>query len=767
METGMAISGRKKIGFIISETSSSTTYENELWTAAHDAAIAKGFDLVIIVGSDFSDLARTGISSPRNMIYDMCDPEDFDGIVLATTTTCMGLDAAGSARFIKRFEKRPLVLINGPQGNYRSLVDNKGGVYGTITHLIKEHGKKRIGYIRGPEGTEADDRFAAYKKALSDNGLPYDDSLVFMGKFLQSSGVACAKEFIGTRKVRFDAIAAANDSMAIGVVRGLRELGMRVPEDVAVVGFDDNDVAAIHNPPLTTVRQPVYAQAYRAIEMVCDLIGGKSIPRDQAQETEAVFRQSCGCRSYSAEKSAAAVPAGFAAGNWKKNEEANAAKLVADCGIPDKQSSAAREFALRTGRFIGKGEDSDELFALFGAFHELAFSSTEDPAVLRAWRSYVKALVGHFSQMAESKQGELSAERLSFQLELIMRDLTIQAEGMRRLSASLNTRDLRRFLQAIGVTYEISEILGILNAEMPKVGVAGYSLALADSETAVDGKAPQWLRQKQAYVDGKAIAPDSGNDRFDAARLFFRNIFDAKRRTIVVFPLTFGAECIGIIAMETNTREGHVFDEIARQLSASMAGSRLLNDSRSAAILIAERYEHIKRLVLPMIESLEHVARLASGKSQDVKGIADMAQESNNRLDGTIATIGRMSKSIGGMAGLIKAIDDISATINLVSLNASIEASHAGQYGKGFSVIAKEIKKLAESTQEKSAEISASIAEVRGNMGNTTKAGQQCMDSYNEEETGVKTLIEIFEAITRDMQSLASDGRKILDTMKA
>jgi phosphoserine phosphatase RsbU/P len=768
MEAPLAISARKTIAFIVNDISGSTSYENDLWTGVHDAAVERDVDLLVIAGGDFNEKARNGKADPRNMIYGLFRPEEYDGIILATTTTCMGLNAAETARFAERFGARPFVMLNGIPGKHRSLVDNEGGAYAAIEHLIKAHGKKRIAYIRGPEGTEADERFAAYKDALADNGLPFDERLVYMGKFLQSSGVACAKELIEVRKADFDAIGAANDSMAIGMIKGLKERGFRVPRDIAVTGFDDTEGAAYHNPPLSTVRQPVYKQARRAVEMACDLMAGKAIQADQTQATEPIYRQSCGCnflgRGEGADRSAGPLSG---AGRFEEADfSARILKAVGDAGLGGADSARAVEFSGRVAAYLRRDAHATSPDSIFSEFDEIGSSAMEDISSARAWRNYVEKLKPLLAGLGETPSDREAADKLWLALDLMASEMTIRAEGMRKLTAARNAVVLREVSESISVTYEVDEIIGLLDSTLPRVGISGYSLAeIADGNVAGPG-GNRMLRQIHAFVDGKALVPAADTALFPASSIFLRGPFAGKRRTIVAYPLTFGSELTGIIAMEAASGDGGAFLEIARRLSGSMAGARLLEESRHAARSVAERSERIERLTLPMIESLERVARLATEKSRDVRSIADMAKRSFERLDGTIGTMEKTSGSVGNMAELIGAIDDISTTINLVSLNASIEASRAGQFGRGFAVIAKEVKKLAESTQVKSSEISSSIKTILDNMGKTADSGKQCLDSYRAEETGVKTLIEIFEAITRDMEVLAQDGRRILDTMK-
>jgi phosphoserine phosphatase RsbU/P len=769
MEDRTAMPARKTIGFIINATSGSTNYENDLWTGAHAAAESRGADLVVIAGGDFIEKSRSGKADPRNALYDLFRPEGFDAVVLASTSVLMGLGPEEAAGFVKRFDSVPFVMINGLKGRHRSLVDNRGGVYASIDHLVKAHGRKRIGYIRGPEGTEADERFEAYKRALADNGLPYDERLVYVGKFLQSSGVACAKELVDERKADFDAIGAANDSMAIGMIMGLRERGIRVPEDVAVVGFDDMDTAAFNNPPLTTVRQPVYGQAFRAVEMACDIAEGRETQRDRTMETELVLRRSCGCSPRASSGTARPAPEGGAAGGAAGAADEDAIALaIRSSGLSGADAESALSLASSIFDAIKGARFNDGVDAACARFEEIAVQRMDDDSAMRSWRKFLRELSKAYPALATTPDRERAAEILSLRLELSAGEIALREAGKRRSASARNAVALRWLSQSMGSTYETEEIVGLLDSELRRNGIPGYSLALAvaDAKAGECAGGVAELRQVSAFADGSSIRPREGSEKFPASLLFERRHFSGKRRTIVVYPLTFGARLTGVIAMESAALEGSVFDAVARQLSSSLEGARLLAESRESERLAAERAQMIGSLARPMISSLDRVAGIASGKSDDVRKIAGMAAKSYGRLDGTIRGIGKMSESIADMAGLIEAIEDVSVTIDLVSLNASIEASHAGQFGRGFSVIAKEIKKLSESTQANSALVSNTIAEIKDKMRDADGAGRECLASYREEESGVADLIKTFESITSEMQSLAEDGRRILAAMK-
>lgn len=171
-------------------------------------------------------------------------------------------------------------------------VDNVNAAYNAVSHLIRL-GYKRIATITGVvNSTVSMDRKEGYLKALAERGRPVDESLIVEGDFTEAGGYFAMHHLLDARP---DAVFAASDIMAIGAMRAIREAGLSVPEDVAVVGFDDLPLAKIPNPQLTTVRQPVFQFGFQAVEILIDLIeNGISPARRVIMDTELIIRDSCG-----------------------------------------------------------------------------------------------------------------------------------------------------------------------------------------------------------------------------------------------------------------------------------------------------------------------------------------------------------------------------------------------------------------------------------------------------------------------------------------
>ncbi len=192
----------------------------------------------------------------------------------------------------------PLVVMGRPfrSDNVTYVdIDNIYASYQAVSHLIRL-GRKRIGTIAGPSASTVGlDRKEGYRKALSEKGIRVDEDLIVEADFTEASGYDAMLRLLPAKP---DAIFAASDAMAIGAIRAVRERGLRVPDDVAFVGFDDLPLATLPNIQLTTIRQPVVQFGMRAVEALIDQIDNDDRqPHRIIMETELIIRDTCGATS--------------------------------------------------------------------------------------------------------------------------------------------------------------------------------------------------------------------------------------------------------------------------------------------------------------------------------------------------------------------------------------------------------------------------------------------------------------------------------------
>jgi LacI family transcriptional regulator len=171
-------------------------------------------------------------------------------------------------------------------------VDNVQAAYQAVCHLARL-GYQRIGMITGlTNSTVGLDRKEGYLKALLDQGLTMEKSLIVEGDFSEIGGYHGMEQLLPARP---DAVFAASDQMAMGAMRFVRDSGLRVPEDIAFVGFDDLPQSSLADPALTTVHQPITQFGIKAVEVLIDLIEHGTKPAQRViMNTELVIRDSCG-----------------------------------------------------------------------------------------------------------------------------------------------------------------------------------------------------------------------------------------------------------------------------------------------------------------------------------------------------------------------------------------------------------------------------------------------------------------------------------------
>jgi len=162
------------------------------------------------------------------------------------------------------------------------------------TKYLWSLGHKRIGFISGLMDSDVSkDRFLGYKSALNDNGLEEDKTLIFKGDYSYESGEKGAEYFLALPKPP-TAIICANDSMAIGAMKMIREKGLNIPEDISVIGFDDIEVASKVFPPLTTIAAPIKEIADKSVTMLLSAINGNDLDYQHViLPAHLIIRDSC------------------------------------------------------------------------------------------------------------------------------------------------------------------------------------------------------------------------------------------------------------------------------------------------------------------------------------------------------------------------------------------------------------------------------------------------------------------------------------------
>lgn len=246
------------------------------------AARARGLHLLVSSSHDNADEAASTLRTMRGRV---------DGLLVMSPHANPGFLSDNLPPAL------PAVLMNTGSGDGRHAwltVDNHGGAYAMTRHLMAG-GRRRIAFIRGPDNNiDAAERLRGYRDAMGE-WVDEPGSCSLSGDFLEESGYRAGRAVLGMTP-RPQAVFAANDMMALGCLSAFSEAGVRVPEDIALAGFDDIPMARYTTPSLSTVRVRIAEFGARALERLVEAIERPDDMQavEQLMPTELVIRTSCG-----------------------------------------------------------------------------------------------------------------------------------------------------------------------------------------------------------------------------------------------------------------------------------------------------------------------------------------------------------------------------------------------------------------------------------------------------------------------------------------
>lgn len=271
------------VGLVVNETNDtlfSDPYFARVARGAHAALSERDVALVLALAADdrerdrLVDLAALRLDGLL-VVHGHGDPELVESLVAAGVPTVFAGRTSTSTT-------QDLWWVDS---------DNAAGAQAAVAHLL-DRGRRRVAHISGPlDMVAGQDRLAGWRAAHEAAGVAVDETLLEPGNFSSQSG-STAMEALLERAPDLDAVFAANDLMAIGAMQVLRDAGRAVPDDVAVVGFDDIDAASHASPPLTTVAQDIDAMGRRLAELLLLELGGGGAPQQEILATHLVVRSS-------------------------------------------------------------------------------------------------------------------------------------------------------------------------------------------------------------------------------------------------------------------------------------------------------------------------------------------------------------------------------------------------------------------------------------------------------------------------------------------
>jgi DNA-binding LacI/PurR family transcriptional regulator len=524
--------------------------EINLWHGVADRAQERNVNLICFSGG--IPYWHEQYEAQRNIVFNIPNTENVDGLLIWSSILSHTLDRNSLKAFCLRYSPLPTISMGMILPSIPSVqIDMRKGMRKLLSHLIEDHGRRKIAFIRGLEvSQDAEERYQAYLETLKQYNLPVDPSLIISGDFRRYSGAAAIKQLLATHHMGFDALASANDNMAIGAMQVLQAEGIRIPDDVAVVGFDDIEETRATTPSLTTVRAPLRLLGSKGVDLILSRLARESIPDQILLETELVRRQSCGCQQMANEHQGTyhhhtTVPS-------KDTSSIEQISLIRE--IDGILTKLAPSTPLETGlskkmldSFLGEvpsGDNQPDVFIqTLGEILSQITSGTE----IVEWQEVLNIIRSKVLLLCQTNEEVIRAQDLLENGYRIVGEMAHRRQLYQRLEAEDQTSRLNRIVQTMSTTYDIEALMKMFALELPGLGINSCFLSLYDEK----GDNPAWSRLILALVGKERLLLPQNGIRFPTRQLLPPGYLpDDKNFAFDVEALYFQEEQIGFVMFE-------------------------------------------------------------------------------------------------------------------------------------------------------------------------------------------------------------------------
>lgn len=582
----------KTIGILIDWTS--TQYHQDLMFGISDKAEKLGLNLVCYEGGGIN--AETSFDRARNRIYDLVSDKVVDGLIIGSAQICRLLSGGEIGDFMEKFDSFPKISLGVDLPNVPSvMIDNRSGFRSLIKHLIDTHGCKNFAFIKGPEQSkDAVERFGAFLETLYDHKISFDRNLALAGDFTINSGILIARELariLERGSPPIDAVVSCNDEMGLEVMQYLIANGIRIPETVALTGFDDINRSKHAYPSLTTVKQPVYEMGKKAVELLMDVMDGRAAPPVSRLKTGLVIRESCGCSAPAAraartgQRPAAALQGTKRAQAWARAMREFLQSIHAsDLGLEAEQlidgltSSCAQALADRNGKpfmarfrsfvdaLVPEGYYYETLERILGQFFHLALETADDTDEIRL----LHELDMHTRSAVEGKLKQIAGEtliRLSEFKEMVL-------FFSRKLMMRFNKREFYLNLASM----------------LPQFEIKNCSVAFFDPQK------PGRSLIDFVFKNGALIPIQAGWKSFESERLVPDWLLEKDRKfNMIVEALIHEDACRGFIVFEKEGFSWGYYDQIYVILNNALQGTIMFQELQKQNETLLIQRENLDR----------------------------------------------------------------------------------------------------------------------------------------------------------------------------
>lgn len=564
--------GRPTIAVLVGSMTSK--YQEGIMRGAAYVAAQKDYNIIGFCGGVIGSPDPTTLA--RERVFDLIDMNLISGVISPFSSHMRFLDEKASQRFIERFSSVPVVNIGSiVPAHTNILTDYETGFAELFEHFHHKHDFRNILLLRGPEHhASSEKRMHIFKKLLKQYDLPFDEELVLYSNLKRVSAKQVMDDFLDNVNKPFDVIIAVNDNQALGAIDACKERGLKVPEDVGVVGSMNTLDGAFATPALTSIEEPLFELGKAAaIELIAQIEGAE--PADEVHiPTSLIIRQSCGCKS--------------SAYNELYENRPHADKTTLTMQSDPIFEETKRYFSRLVEQYKG-GIVRDEVSSLLNLFQQAVYFQDYDSFLIELQNKLDTALKSEDIMLWLALTDKLQLSGLCY-LEADPNQQSLVSFISRLISLKNEIEQIAIKFQRFETEYYLNyfrAIVNNLNSSFDLKTIKRYTvdiLQLSDLYISLfhDVNAKQVKATNMVSVRDNDFI-ELTDKEFVAKKLLPDGVYKYNERyTLMVFPLSFRNKPIGFMTLNLSNRKGTAFENLRAIISSALKNEILIQDLKNA-----------------------------------------------------------------------------------------------------------------------------------------------------------------------------------------
>lgn len=576
-----------------------------------DAANKYGINLLCFLTRQYE--FYTNFQDQYNMLYHLCNHEKIDGIVIWPTAIMPNAKKNEILDFINKFKPLPIVLGNTEIEGVSCIIDNSyEDMKKGIIHLILDHNYRKIAFIRGPENHQpVEQRYKAYLDILKKNNIVINKNLITppldWNDAEKAIDILFNKRKLKT-KIDIDAIVACSNSFLFQSVYYLEKKGIKIPDDIALIGFDDSDEVRAISPLLTTVCSSHYDMGFKSIETILSKINGEIIPEKTVLNGELLIRESCGCTFQNIKIESRKNKNYKNNENFKNKLNESFNDLLIEINKIVKNNTEAKEYTKNMiDSFIDEIKNNkinkfyDEFQNFIDKYYVLSKANELYKNLILAFQKYF------FSSIADNPKFLLKAFN-TFQKIWIMFDDKKENYLYKRLSEQKQLTTILNLLERILIsTFNKQDLFSILEEKLPLLKIKNcYLYCYKNPILFNESNKNKLMKLIFAFENNKIIKLNNNNKYLTKEIKIIDDIISKiNLGTHLILPLLFGKEIIGYIIFNIGSNEGNIYYTLCDIIASSLKGSSTMDEQ--------------KQIEIELIRSNKDLEQFAYAASHDLK----------------------------------------------------------------------------------------------------------------------------------------------------